>query len=205
MTLLAQTTSEMTHALGRPQQQRLRVPATVALHEPLTIDEQLRIGLGQRLAPATRLADAARPDRLAGLKLINALADRVDGHPRRPRRRSDPAAARRSCLPSGPQPPLALIELARQRTELRADHKLVNHTPEIRRHEPPTCWVIYEQALTATGRMVRRTTTPRAAPSQRSGPARASPSASHSLRRAHSRPTRVRPAQTSRPYRPATR
>jgi hypothetical protein len=129
MTKPAQPTSEMPHALRGPQQRRLRITTTILVDQPLEIDQHLRIDLDQRPAPTARPADPPRPDRLARPQLTDPLTNRVDRDPRRARGCRDPTTPRRPRLRRRPQPPLTLVQLTRQRTKLRADRNLVNHTP----------------------------------------------------------------------------
>jgi hypothetical protein len=142
--LLAQRRGEMPHAPRRPDQQRLRIAAAASFDQPLEILQQRRVDIGQRVASASTPTHAARLQTLARLKLGDPLTDRRHRDPRRSRRRSNPAAASRARLTGRPQPPLTLIELARQRPELHADRDLINHAPSFDTENPtPATLFIY--------------------------------------------------------------
>jgi hypothetical protein len=142
--LLTQRRREIPDALGRPDQQRLRIATTASLDQSLEIFQQRRVEIAQRVASPSASTHTPHVQMLTRLQLGNPLTDRRHRDPGRPRRRSDPAPASRVSPTGRPQPPLTLIELARQHPELHADRDLIDHTPAFDpRNATPATLFIY--------------------------------------------------------------
>jgi hypothetical protein len=126
---LPQRRREITNALRRPAQQRLRVTPTALIDQPLDVPQQRHVDLNKRLAATPRPPYPSPIKRLTGLKLSDPLTNRVNRDPSRPRGSRDPAPPRRPRLRRRVQPTLPLVQLTPYRPESFTDPMLIDHTP----------------------------------------------------------------------------
>ena len=105
-----QRPGQVTGRLGRPHQQRHRIPTRLGVHQRLQARHQFRIGLGQPLA-----ATASGPHPNSGLRVARQLpnppCDGVRMSTRRLRDSLDPTPPQLGSLRTQQQPTLPLIQM----------------------------------------------------------------------------------------------
>jgi hypothetical protein len=144
---LAQRSGQRPHALGRPQQRRLRVPARLIGDKLLQRAEQLRIALGQRLAAPARPTHPPAREMLAITHLTHPTGNRH----RRQASRTDhcrlTARTMRERLRASPQTPLTLVELASHRPVTLPDRMLIDHEPGVLHNQPDSSALFIDASL----------------------------------------------------------
>jgi hypothetical protein len=136
--LLAQRPGERPHALGRPQQRRLRIPARLVGDHCLEILDQSQVGLGELRTACPRPTHPARPGRVARADLSHPSRDRRRRHPRRPRDRGQAPATMRQRLRAGPTPTTSLVQLAHHRPIPITYRALIDHATVVLRDPADT-------------------------------------------------------------------
>src|SRR4029077_9215270 len=110
-TLPVQRSSQITCALARPTQRRLRITACTRLDDRLQGFDQPRLLLLTRLASTALTSLAIRWQGLRSRKLLNTIANRAVGQGGRRRHRGNAAPAQRPGLSSCPAPSAALVQV----------------------------------------------------------------------------------------------
>ena len=123
-------------ALAGPTQRRRGIPACIWLDKCVQIVEQLRIGFGQRFAPASRTTNAARRERIQRFNVFQAASDRARGDARHTRHRGDAAISRGLGFRRSEKPPLPFVEMRQHRRVALLERILIDHPQELRRATP---------------------------------------------------------------------
>ena len=115
-----QRAGQLPGRLGRPHQQRHRITAGGRIDQRPQVGDQLGVGLGQLLAPATGRTHPARRLRLPGC-LTDTTRDGVWMHPGRCGDRLDPAPPELAGLQTKDQAALPLVEMRTQHRVLASN------------------------------------------------------------------------------------
>ncbi len=123
---LGEGVGQLTGALGRPAQRRLRISPGGRLHHRFERRHQPPVLEGQPLAPPTGAPGPGhRHGRLP--QLPDALGHGRSGDARRPGHRRDPAPAERLGPGSEDEPALPLVQVGPQEGEIPLQDRLVDH------------------------------------------------------------------------------